>query len=192
MPQSTPLDRIENDDIPDSHASDEERVQNIVKLMNNTNESHNSPGEEQYPPQQMMPQQMMPQQMMPQQMMPQQMMQPQMMHPQMMQPQYMMQAQAPYQQPTQQTQNQLEEEPTKTKKNIWAHITDVLKLPFVVSIVFFVVSLPFIDVYLSKYASWAFKSGGQLSISGLALKAVSVGLIMGIYDTLDKIVSRFF
>ena len=78
------------------------------------------------------------------------------------------------------------------KKNIWAHITDALKLPVVVAFVFFILSLPIVDVYLSKYAHWAFSSGGQLSIPGIALKAVVAGTVMGIYDTLDNFVSRFF
>jgi hypothetical protein len=29
-------------------------------------------------------------------------------------------------------------------------------------------------------------------MAGLALKAVSAGAIMGVYDTIDKLVSRFF
>ena len=82
------------------------------------------------------------------------------------------------------------EEPVK--KNIWAHITDILKLPFVVTIVFFLLSLPVVDTYLAKYASWAFSSSGTLTLYGIAVKAVSAGAIMGVYDTLDKVISRLF
>lgn len=79
-----------------------------------------------------------------------------------------------------------------SKKNVWAHISDALKLPLVVSVVFFLLSLPVVDVYLARYAHWAFSNGGHLSMAGLALKAVSAGAIMGVYDTIDKLVSRFF
>ena len=79
-----------------------------------------------------------------------------------------------------------------SKKNVWAHISDALKLPLVVSVVFFLLSLPLVDVYLARYAHWAFSNGGHLSMAGLALKAVSAGAIMGVYDTIDKLVSRFF
>jgi hypothetical protein len=86
----------------------------------------------------------------------------------------------------------VKEEPVVVKKNIWAHITDALKLPFVVSIVFFLLSLPIVDVYLAKYASWAFSSGGTLTMAGIAVKALVAGSVMGIYDTIDKAISRLF
>ena len=57
---------------------------------------------------------------------------------------------------------------------------------------FFLLSLPVVDVYLAKYASWAFSSGGTLTLAGIAVKALTAGSIMGIYDTLDKTISKFF
>jgi hypothetical protein len=118
---------------------------------------------------------------------------------------YMMPPPAQYGQPQQMQQQEAEEQPqrhepeapsnmvvTPSKKNIWAHIADIFKLPIVVAIVFFLLNLPIVDVQLAKYAHWAFSSGGHLSMGGMALKAVVAGAVLGIYDTLDKLVSRFF
>jgi hypothetical protein len=110
-----------------------------------------------------------------------------------MQQQQQQQQQEHYQ--NQQQQQQQQEEPpmpTVAKKNIWAHITDALKLPFIVAALFFILSLPIVDKYLSKYAHWAFSSGGQLSVAGIAVKAVFAGTLMGVYDVLDSLLSRFF
>jgi hypothetical protein len=90
-----------------------------------------------------------------------------------------------------QGQGQGQEQKQPAKKNIWARITDALKLPFVVACVFFILTLPVVDNYLSKYAPWTFSSGGQLSMPGIAVKSVIAGTIMGIYDTIDSLVSRF-
>jgi hypothetical protein len=172
MPQSTPLENIESNDIPDGQASDEERVQRIIREMNGGEQDH--PGEPQAMPPPQHQYQMPPQPMgtgRPErgQMMP---------HPSMLH----------------QEQVPAEPEPVAapSKKNVWAHITDAFKLPLVVSVVFFLLSLPLVDVYLARYAHWAFSSGGHLSMAGLALKAVAAGAIMGVYDTLDKLLSRFF
>jgi hypothetical protein len=104
-------------------------------------------------------------------------------------PQQMMMQQPPqqYQEPP-----AAPEPPAPAKKNVFAHITDALKLPVVVALVFFLLSLPVVDLYLSRYAHWAFSSGGNLSIAGLAIKSLGAGLIMGVYDTLDKVISRLF
>jgi hypothetical protein len=107
----------------------------------------------------------------------------------MMQQQQQQQEEQEYLQ--QQQAAQQKEEGAK-KKNIWGRLTDAFKLPFVVACVFFILSLPLVDVQLSKYAHWAFSSGGQLSMTGIALKAVVAGTVMGIYDTIDSLVSRLF
>ena len=215
MPQSTPLDKIENNDIPDNQASDEERVQRIIQEMNQgDSDEGNSPGKQQPSQyQQQQPQYQPEPQMMQPGMMPSGPMQPGMMHPGMMQPGMMhpgmmhpgmmqpgmmhpgmMQQQGPPEMAIKEQYNDDEEElpAPPVKKNIWAHITDFLKLPLVVSVVFFLLNLPIMDVYLAKYAHWAFSSGGHLSMLGLALKALAAGTIMGLYDTIDKLISRLF
>lgn len=176
MPASTPLDKID-ESAPDNTASDEERVQRIIQEMNGSE----PPGREEmqeHPSQQNPPQNMQYQPMQPAnfaQMPPHDY------------PAYMQQQQQQQSEP--QNPEPHVEEPVK--KNIWAHITDALKLPFVVTIVFFLLSLPIVDTYLAKYATWAFSSAGTLTLYGIGLKAASAGAIMGVYDTLDKVVSRF-
>jgi hypothetical protein len=189
MPQSTPLDKIENDISEGGNTSDDMRVQRILQEINGTNES---PGESMPQQQQQMPvyQEQIPQQpqqnyhmyQAPHSMPPQQLMGPGMVPYPVQQPHF----------EQYQNKEQPPEPPVVQKKNIWAHITDALKLPFIVAALFFVLSLPVVDKYLSKYAHWAFSSGGQLSISGIALKAVFAGTLMGVYDMLDNLVSRFF
>lgn len=193
MSQSTPLEQIVNDDAG-STPSDAMRVQRILQEINGGGDE--SPGQQQQPQQQQ--QQPMYQEQMQQQAASYHMYQPPHPPPQLMGP-----GMQPYPQERmppqyQQQRQEQEQEPAPVapsapaKKNVWAHITDALKLPFVVAFVFFILSLPLVDVYLSKYAHWAFSSGGQLSLYGIALKAVAAGAIMGIYDTVDSFVSRFF
>ena len=182
MPQSTPLEKI---DSQEEQPSDEDRVKRIIQEMNSTNDS---PGENQQQQQQAPQYQQGP---------PQYSSEPQYHQPpqyQQMPPQYRQMPPPQYQQQRQEAEEEapVKEEPVAPKKNIWAHITDLLKLPFVVSIVFFLLSLPVVDIYLAKYASWAFSSGGTLTMAGIAIKALSAGLVMGVYDTLDKAVSRLF
>jgi hypothetical protein len=194
MPASTPLDKIDTDNAPDNQASDEDRVQRIIQEMNGGSDRE-PPGrgeEQEHPSQQMPPSQTL--QYMQQGGPP--------MHP----PNFPQMPPHMYAQMMQQQQQQMHEprherepepEPEKhveepVKKNIWAHITDILKLPFVVTIVFFLLSLPIVDTYIAKYAGWAFSSSGTLTLYGIAAKAVSAGAIMGVYDTLDKVISRFF
>jgi len=174
MPQSTPLEKIETNDIPDGQASDEERVQRIIHEMNSGDAEPEAPGpsyhQQQGPPPQYQP---MPGN-------------PNMGRPMAYHPQY----DAPVQQQPPVAPEPAE--PVVAKKNVFAHITDAFKLPLVVAIVFFLFSLPVVDLHLAKYAPWAFSSGGHLSIPGLAIKALAAGTVMGLYDTIDKLVSRLF
>jgi hypothetical protein len=205
MGQSTPLDKIENDISEGGNATDDMRVQRILHEINGSNDT---PGNQEMVPQQQgqmpvyqdLPMQQQQQQMQQQQpnyhmyqppnmVPPQPLMGPGMVPYQMMQQQ---QQQEHYQNQQQQQQEQQQEQPVVAKKNIWAHITDALKMPFIVAALFFILSLPIVDKYLSKYAHWAFSSGGQLSVAGIAVKAVFAGTLMGVYDVLDSLLSRFF
>jgi hypothetical protein len=184
MPQSTPLEKI---DSPEEAPSDEERVKRIIQEMNNTNEGPGpSPGNNEQGPPQYAPEQYQ------QQGAPQYQQGPPQYHP--MPNHYVERERKSHSQDEDRSveAEPVKEEPVVVKKNIWAHITDALKLPFVVSIVFFLLSLPIVDVYLAKYANWAFSSGGTLTMAGIAVKALVAGSVMGIYDTIDKAVSRLF
>lgn len=190
MSQSTPLEQIVNDDAG-SAPSDAMRVQRILQEINGGGDE--SPGQQQQQQQQHQNQEQMQQQAASYHMYQPPHPPPQMMGPGMQPyPQERMPPQYQQQREQEQEQEPVAAPPAPSKKNVWAHITDALKLPFVVAFVFFILSLPLVDVYLSKYAHWAFSSGGQLSLYGIALKAVAAGAIMGIYDTVDSFVSRFF
>jgi len=195
MSQSTPLEQIVNDD-SGSAPSDAMRVQRILQEINGGGDESPGQQQQQQPQQQQQQQQPLYQEQMQQQAASYHMYQPPHPPPQLMGPgmQPFPQERMPpqYQQQQQQEEQEPPAPPAPAKKNVWAHITDALKLPFVVAFVFFILSLPLVDVYLSKYAHWAFSSGGQLSLYGIALKAVAAGAIMGIYDTVDSFVSRFF
>jgi hypothetical protein len=203
MGQSTPLDKIENDISEGGNASDDMRVQRILQEINGSNDT---PGNQEMVPQQQQGQMPVYQDlpMHQQQQMQQQQQQPNYhmyQPPNMVPPQplmgpgmvpYQMQRQQEQQQQEQHQEQEQQQQPVVAKKNIWAHITDALKLPFIVAALFFILSLPIVDKYLSKYAHWAFSSGGQLSIAGIAVKAVFAGTLMGVYDVLDSLLSRFF
>ena len=147
MPQSTPLEKIESNDIPDGQASDEERVQRIIHEMNSGDETHAEAPGPQGPPQYQQGPPQYQQQLQQQQQGPPQYHpmpgNPTMGRPMAYQPQY----DAPVQQ--QQPIHVEPPEPVVAKKNIFAHITDALKLPLVVAIVFFLFSLPVVDLYLA-------------------------------------------
>ena len=211
MSHSTPLDKIESED-GSAAATDEMRVQRILQEINGGGDESpgHQQGQSQYQDQgqaqhqgqaqgQGQSQQGQSQQGQ-QHQVPYHMYQPPHMPPQ---PPLMGPGMVPYDMMQQQQQQQEEQEymhnlaaqqkeESAKKKNVWGRLTDAFKLPFVVACVFFILSLPVVDVQLSKYAHWAFSSGGQLSMTGIALKAVVAGTVMGIYDTIDSLVSRLF
>lgn len=185
MPQSTPLDKIETNDVPDGQASDEERVQRIIREMNSGDDQQpEAPGPsygQQQEPQAYTHREQGPP-----------MYQPLPGAPMMGRPMPMGGYAPQYDAPAQAQAHEAAPEPVVAKKNVFAHITDALKLPIVVALVFFLFSLPVVDLHLAKYAPWAFSAGGNLSIPGLAVKALAAGAVMGLYDTIDKLVSRLF
>ena len=186
----TPLNKIESNEVSEPPTSDDDRVKRILADMNAGPEeqpqeqSHDEAPGRQAPPQyEYQPEQQ--QMAMPPHMMPAG-------HPMMGRPMPQQMMQQPPPQYEEQAPEPVPTPPAPAKKNVFAHITDALKLPVVVALVFFLLSLPVVDLYLSRYAHWAFSAGGNLSIAGLAVKALAAGLIMGVYDTIDKVVSRLF
>lgn len=178
MLKSTPLNKIEENDIPDKEASDEERVSRIIQEINggDAEGQHKIPGGSQENEMNQMPTAT--------RYVPDSVMQP---HPsELMNDMQMRGREIP--------DINKPEEPVpvaSSKKNVWAHITDIFKLPVIVGVIFFVLSLPIVDVYLAKYANWAFSNSGTLNMTGLAVKALGAGAIMGVYETIDKLISRF-
>lgn len=74
----------------------------------------------------------------------------------------------------------VDEPPRPRKKNVWSSITSGLRDPLLVSILFFVLSLPVLHTYMAKYAHWAFAVGGQLSWLGLIALSMIGGVLFGL------------
>ena len=175
----TPIDALESGNV--TNAADASRMAEILRDMNASGADVANGAPQQLPPPQMMSQ--MPQQL-PQQMpqMPQQMMQ------QMpMMPMGGMNGQMPMmvQQQQQQQPNFVpyddESNSVAPKKNVWSNILDRLIDPLVVAILIFTLSLPVLQAFLSKYATWAFSLGGQLSWLGLIAKSLLGAVLFALY-----------
>ena len=172
----TPLEAIETGEI--SNTADSGRMQAILRDMNAPGVDTNPrtqpppmpPMQEQHPvaTRQMPPSLQISQQ---QQFLQQQQMQQQMQQQQMQQQYEANQAQH-YQ------ENEHNEVPDR-KKNVWSTILDNIIDPIIVSVIFFVLSLPVLHSLLGKYATWAFAVGGQLSWLGLSVLALLAGLLFG-------------
>jgi len=67
------------------------------------------------------------------------------------------------------------------KKNVWSNILDRLIDPLIVAVLIFTLSLPVLQTFLSKYATWAFSLGGQLSWLGLIAKSLFAGVLFALY-----------
>jgi hypothetical protein len=67
------------------------------------------------------------------------------------------------------------------RKNAWGTFMERLTDPLVVAVLIFVLSLPALQTFGSKYAPWAFAIGGQLSWLGLISKAVFGGLLFWLF-----------
>ena len=77
-----------------------------------------------------------------------------------------------------------EEDSTRTyapNKNIWSNRLDNLIDPLIVAVLVFTLSLPVLQTFLSKYATWAFSLGGQLSWGGLIAKSALAGVLFALY-----------
>ena len=60
---------------------------------------------------------------------------------------------------------------------------DGLVDPLIVAVLMFTLSLPVLQTFLSKYATWAFSLGGQLSWLGLIAKSLLAGVVFALYKT---------
>lgn len=76
--------------------------------------------------------------------------------------------------------------PQIPQKNIYARIADELKTPILVSIIVFVMSLPFLNILFSHYAPMLLKPTGDLTSIGLLVKAVVAG---GAFWVLQRVIA---
>jgi len=80
--------------------------------------------------------------------------------------------QNPYAQPMMQAPMYM---PPTNKKNWYSDIVTEVKTPVLVSLIFFVMSLPFISVLISHYFPSFVKGTGELTTVGLVLKSLLAG-----------------
>ena len=71
--------------------------------------------------------------------------------------------------------------PSGTKQNGWSSFLAILLDGLLVSILVCVLSLPVLHTRLSKHVTWAYKVGGELSWTGLALLSLTGGLFYVAY-----------
>jgi hypothetical protein len=76
--------------------------------------------------------------------------------------------------------------PQIPQKNIYARVADELKTPILVSIIVFVMSLPFLNILFSHYAPMLLKPTGDLTSIGLLVKAVVAG---GAFWVLQRVIA---
>jgi hypothetical protein len=171
----TPIDALESGNV--TNAADASRMAEILRDMNASGADVAAGSA---PPQMMAPPQMQPQ------MMPQMQQMPMPMNA--MAPVGSMNGQIPMmvQQQQQQQSNFVpyDDEPsnaTGPKKNVWSNILDSLIDPLIVAVLIFTLSLPVLQTFLSKYATWAFSLGGQLSWLGLIAKSLLGAVLFALY-----------
>jgi hypothetical protein len=76
------------------------------------------------------------------------------------------------------------EEPTK--KNLYARVLDEVKTPLVVALIFFVLSLPAVNVLVAHYLPSLILPTGAMNMLGLASKALLAGVL---YWVLQRVVA---
>jgi hypothetical protein len=65
-----------------------------------------------------------------------------------------------------------------------------LRAPIVVASVVFFLSLPVVTASLSRYAPWMYLGNGDISISGLLVKALLAGALFLVYQTVLAITEK--
>jgi hypothetical protein len=73
-----------------------------------------------------------------------------------------------------------------TKKTAWKSITasalESLRSPVAVAVIMFFLNLPIITNILSRYVSWMYLSSGEISIGGLMVKSLLAAILFAIYQ----------
>jgi len=173
----TPIEALETGNV--TNAADASRMAQILQDMNASGaEVAANPVISSAPPPP--PQQMMPQQM------PQFQMPPQAANsmtgqiPMMVQQQQQQQQQIPSNFVPYEDESAVGAYNGAPKKNMWSNILDRLVDPLLVAVLIFTLSLPVLQTFLSKHATWAFSLGGQLSWLGLIAKSIFGGLLFAL------------
>jgi len=78
-------------------------------------------------------------------------------------------------------------EPKPVPTSIWTMVVQQIRAPLVVVGIVFFLNLPIVTSVMSRYASWMYLGSGEISISGLIVKALMAGTLFGVYQTLSAI-----
>lgn len=96
--------------------------------------------------------------------------------------------------PIHRTQEQVQVPQLKEQKpaptSIWAMVVQQIRAPLIVMCIVFFLNLPIVTSIMSRYASWMYLGSGEISISGLTVKALMAGTLFGIYQVLSAIFSN--
>ena len=77
-------------------------------------------------------------------------------------------------------QQQMQQQPVliqSAKGNFYSDIMSQIKQPLIVAIIFFIVSLPVINVLIGHYLPTLLRAGGDLTTAGLGVKALFAGFL---------------
>ena len=73
--------------------------------------------------------------------------------------------------------------PKEAKEKEWRiNLLNLARNPIAVGIIVFFLNLPIVTSILSRYASWMYLSSGEISMSGLAVKALLSAMLYGLYQ----------
>jgi hypothetical protein len=81
-------------------------------------------------------------------------------------------------------------EPKPAPTSIWTMVLQQIRAPLVVVGIVFFLNLPIVTSVMSRYASWMYLGSGEISISGLIVKALMAGTLFGVYQVLAAIFSN--
>ena len=87
-------------------------------------------------------------------------------------------------------------EPTakQTKKTAWKSITvsamESLRSPIAVAVIMFLLNLPVVTNILSRYVSWMYLNSGEISIGGLIVKSILAAIFFAVYQGLNMLFEK--
>jgi hypothetical protein len=81
--------------------------------------------------------------------------------------------------------------PPPAKPTSWkATVANQLKGPVAVAIIIFLLNLPVVTSILSRYASWMYLSSGEISVSGLLVKALLAAFLFALYQGASMFIDK--
>ena len=77
--------------------------------------------------------------------------------------------------------------PVSSVESLSSLILKQIRAPLVVVGIVFLLNLPVITSIISKYASWMYLGSGEISISGLFVKAILAGVLFSFYQVIATV-----